>query len=861
MRRKNSAKRTGRRAQRLLSLVLVCCMLLPGLVDSAKAVGAGNNTSRSIAIVLDNSGSMYLRGNMAWCRATYAIEVFASMMNEGDSLQVYPMFDMTAQGKTYSSQSPVTVYGGGDISVIRDLHTPTALGTPIETIDDAYQGLQKTKADEHWLIVLTDGSQFSAGGSELSRSATKKALSEKLSEYNQSVNVLYLGIGSDAAMPEVAGNSTYVYYGDKTAKSTDIGTKLTYMCNMIFGRDELSTNGSDISFDVSMKKLILFVQGSDISNVDLKTASGASVGKPTMSYSPRYSEQGAGNYKGAFGIDTSLSGYIAVYDVELDAGTYGISYSGDVSSISVYYEPDVDLVATLTDEYGSVVDPSGELYPGTYNITYGLVDKYGNATTSALLGKPDYKITYALNGQEKTVTGGEGGQVSVDVKEGDQLTGKISVAYLSGYSITKDAADLGWPSGGFVIVPRPAGMLELKLSGGQDTFNLSELESIPFTATLLYEGRPLTAAELANARLNTAITGGNACCTVKESGDVFAIFLQYAGTGADTECTDYEMTVSAAYTDEFGVEAVSNDVVVSFDVEDDGFGLDMDIEGKSYFEIPKLSESGYLRVVLSADGEPLTDEQLARTVLRIDGDGLTCEAEPLYGESAFNVRIKDDSKAQSGKYKLNVTAVSQDQVGREITAEGRKTVELNNYPQWLWILLAILIILVLSLIIFLILNAKVMPRKIGVVPAQTRFIVDGEVINGSVKPNYSGKGKKSGSLQIATPPYSGSPLVKGGFNLTLQAASPRRVKSSRRRVRVTVMSPSNTAALQSLTIGTHTLTKLDEGDGITWMLDSKPVPSASAPTNFEIAHKATCVFAGETIDGTSFMLSVQLKFE
>ena len=66
--------------RRLLSMLLV---LVLGFATASGALAAGgtkNTVSRSIAIVFDNSGSMYMQGNKAWCRATYAIEVFASMM-------------------------------------------------------------------------------------------------------------------------------------------------------------------------------------------------------------------------------------------------------------------------------------------------------------------------------------------------------------------------------------------------------------------------------------------------------------------------------------------------------------------------------------------------------------------------------------------------------------------------------------------------------------------------------------------------------------------------------------------------------------------------------------------------------------
>ena len=87
---RNHSKARNRLMTRLLSGVLVCILLFSASGTSALAAnGTKNATSRAIAIVFDNSGSMYTKQNKAWCRATYAIEVFASMMNQGDTLQVY----------------------------------------------------------------------------------------------------------------------------------------------------------------------------------------------------------------------------------------------------------------------------------------------------------------------------------------------------------------------------------------------------------------------------------------------------------------------------------------------------------------------------------------------------------------------------------------------------------------------------------------------------------------------------------------------------------------------------------------------------------------------------------------------------
>ena len=54
-------------------------------------------TKRAIYVVFDNSGSMYGDGNKAWSQATYAMEVFAAMMNyeSGDVMPGFPMHDIT----------------------------------------------------------------------------------------------------------------------------------------------------------------------------------------------------------------------------------------------------------------------------------------------------------------------------------------------------------------------------------------------------------------------------------------------------------------------------------------------------------------------------------------------------------------------------------------------------------------------------------------------------------------------------------------------------------------------------------------------------------------------------------------------
>ena len=83
--------------QILVFVLLVCNLFVCTLPVSARKA----EIKRNIAIVFDNSGTMYYKGEKAWCRATYAMEVFASMMNKGDSLSIHPMNPIEVNGNKY----------------------------------------------------------------------------------------------------------------------------------------------------------------------------------------------------------------------------------------------------------------------------------------------------------------------------------------------------------------------------------------------------------------------------------------------------------------------------------------------------------------------------------------------------------------------------------------------------------------------------------------------------------------------------------------------------------------------------------------------------------------------------------------
>ncbi len=265
----------------------------------------------------------------------------------------------------------------------------------------------------------------------------------------------------------------------KAAKSEDVLSTLTVMCNQIFGRDTLPKSyitGKTVKFDISMSKMIVFVQGENVSDVTVTGASGP-IGKKLSSASTKYGTKGCGNYKSI--TDTTLQGMMVTY-TDCATGTYTINYKGTATSIEVYYEPNADLDFVFTDASGKTVDPKA-LYEGDYKVSFGMKDaKTGKLISSPLLGQPSYQGSYSVNGKEQTFKQDKGynGEIPVSLSMNDTFEAKLTVTYLSGYTISKDSTDFGWPKGGIKVAARPAGELKLEISGGQASYPLDIKRSI-----------------------------------------------------------------------------------------------------------------------------------------------------------------------------------------------------------------------------------------------------------------------------------------------------------------------------------------------------------------------------------------------
>ena len=835
-----TTRRTG--ISRLVCLLLVCLLLLP-MIMPASAAGK-DVPPRAIAIVFDNSGSMYGAGNYAWCQATYAIEVFAAMMNPGDILEIYPMHAIMVNGKQYSDSQPLVIRDLSQVSQIQQIITPSAGGTPIETIDAAYNGVKRHTGMEQWLIVLTDGTQFDGV-----TGSTTDALTKKLTAYNNDTNVMYLGIGKGAAEPSITGSHKhFVTVADRSEK---VPAELTKMCNLIFGRDALPDTDKNFEIDLPMNKLIVFVQGKDVSDVSLSCDSG-SLGKAVSTYSPHYSVMGGGSPS-----DTSLQGSMAIYE-QCPAGDYTISCSGNPSSISVYYEPNVELMAQLLDKDGN---PTDQLVSGTNHIRYGLIKPNGDVAESPLLGNTSYSITYTINGKSQTITDTKPGTIPVDLDVGDVLDVHVEVTYLSGYYLERDGSAMGFPK-----TAAAAAIGDLKIScQGQDSCDLSALPNLgAFPLEITYEGEVISGADLENTKVTAAVDDSGLSCRVEKTGAGYTAQLEAAGGLENTPCKTYNITFTAEYTLSDGQVATAT-ATVPFSLVDDRTQLAMTLEPSStYIVMSELEDAQPFVARFTSDGQPLTDAELNALQIEAELEGQKLSYKLLPGESAVEIRLDPNADYETGGHTLKVTAAGKDSLGAPVNLEETADVELQHYPQWVRWLILLLILLLIFLLIRAYLNTKVLPKKVIIRGGSTRFTVGGKTITGSAKCQYPKGGKRSANITVSAPPCASTPDAKGGVSIDVVAVSPRKTKSSARRAGVVAVRPVHGVNVDTIQVGTNTFRKDSTGkfvkQGAKAPTPGKGKQAKEGATMFEIGNNSNILISGKTSGGSSFSCICKLQF-
>lgn len=781
---------TGRIAAVLLTLILLLTSI------SVPAYAAQKEQKpRAIAIVFDNSYSMYRNNEKAWCRATYAMEVFAAMLNDGDTLMIYPMHPITVEGQKYSQEKPLTITDPSQSAKIRKIYTDDPQGTPIECLDAAAAGLRKTNVapENKWLIVLTDGTEFYKDDEELTTEQTKAELGTRVNAYVGDMNVQYLGIqtADPVSTPNDPPSSGYT---EKIAtNSADVLSVLTGMCNQIFGRDTIPASrnrGGKLNFDISMKKLIVFVQGENVSDVSVTGANGP-VGTLTASPDVHYAENGAGDRaEGNCVSDTSLQGMLVTY-TDCPAGEYTVSYSGTATSIEAYYEPDADLDFVFTDENGTAVDPDQDLYEGQYKVSYGIKDaKTGELIDSDLLGEPVYDGLYSLDGNKDAGETtpirhtGMSGEAPVTLKLGNIFYAKMTVTYLSGYTITKDSLDFGWPELGLPIVPKPVANFALTISPDDAVYPRAKLEEgEPFRVDVSYDNRPLTGSELEKVTLAWDEAISNAAIEQTLAEDHFELKLRHKDPDdpSATVCGPCTVPITATYTAP-GSEEAKTSAPLSYTIEDPSDGLKVELTApQDYFVIAEIDDGESLRADITYKGERINDEDLKDYDFTVDCEGLEFDVQPIAGESAYSIRLLSSNDPEAGRYKVTATAKPSGNTETTGSSDTAK-IELSTMPEWLRTLLIVIpILLLLLLLIYLLFFLPVMPKIITGQKKASNFTISGDEIGGGAKIS---NGKKYGKTLTVEPPKTSNYVYSFAMRLQMKPMDPITKPSSKRRVKV-----------------------------------------------------------------------------
>lgn len=710
----------------ILSLLTICTFLLTTSSNTYAAKKA--EESRAIGIVFDNSGSMYVDGQLAWCRATYAMEVFASMLNKGDTLQIYPMHPITVDKKEYTMNKPLTITDSSQASSIRNIFTKEALGTPIESVDKAITGINKVKADKKYVIVLTDGDKFYKNNYEMSVENTKSELKQRFEKNaSASLSMMYLGIGENVVTP---GATKSKYIIEKAVSDSDETLAvLTEMCNTIFGRDSVPKKfiqNNKLTLDISINKLIVFVQGENVSDLKLSSSSG-NVGKKESSATTKYGTDGCGNYESV--SDKSLQGMMVTY-TNVAAGTYNIEYKGKASSVEVYYEPNADLAFVFTDADGNTVDPKS-LYEGDYKVSFGMQDGITKQMIeSELLGKPHYEVTYTINGKSYPFSqDGFNGEVPIKLKMNDKFEANLTVTYLNDYTLHKDSSEFGWQKGGITVAAKPAGNLKLKISGGDKQYSLQDLEKgSPYIAEVYYQDKKLTGKELEKVKLTWQPETSHAEIKQTFADDHYNLTLHYKNpkAPANTQCGKCKVTIYAEYAAQ-GSEASKANTTMTYKIEDDFIPVDMALDiSQDYIVIKNIEESEPIIVNFTMDGKPLSEEDFKSLSLQVDTGGIEYQLTPNSQNSSYAIQLKSTNGIDKGKYAIKVTGKYLDHIKRETTMEASGKIKLDTIEKWIKWLIIILIILFILLLIWLISRIKVLPKRIHIAKSASRFIFDGE---------------------------------------------------------------------------------------------------------------------------------------
>lgn len=367
--------------------------------------------SKLINVVYDDSGSMYevKRGGShvdTWGKAKYAMEVFVSMLGTNDTMNIYYMSDY---GSGATNPPRLTFNGSSNaqnnVDMIHNEKTVSS-NTYFNTIVKAMNDLKSGIADEKYLVILTDG-DIEDG---------KKPVSEIdafLADKSDNTIVVYLAMGSGVKklVTNKPEKNIIVY---QAATNDQILSRVTDISNRIFMNNKVAVKNQSFDFDIPMKELTVFVQGSNLSYKGLKDGSGNVIADPTKEVKVKGSACDATDQDNE--PMTGLNGLILVYQGDYNPGKYEVLVDG-AETVEVYYKPNIDVCVDLYDSKGNIVENVDNIEAGDYKLSFGFVKAGTNERVnkdSSLLGNVQYNAKFIINGKEYPGAYKDGDKISLE---------------------------------------------------------------------------------------------------------------------------------------------------------------------------------------------------------------------------------------------------------------------------------------------------------------------------------------------------------------------------------------------------------------------------------------------------------------
>ena len=359
----------------VLALFLAFAAALQG---AGQADAGTTRKTRRIHLVYDDSGSMCV--DDSWSQAKYALEIFAAMVGEGDTLAVYPMSKVNDDA-TMEAGYPIVFdssqSGADRVRTVVEEMTDFG-GTPIETVEAAGYDLQAAEADEKWLVVMTDGG-FGSYRSSMSTSDMQNLITGYADE---TCRVIYYGIG---AATHFDSSSARPGFQDIYTDSDTIRETITDIATQVFGLQKIPHSGTgtvSFSADIPLSRIIILAQGKavTVSDLSLDGAKGPDASQVvpvsvTKDTEPVYQDDNSMEI--AEGLEGVVSTFSAADEQKPFApGNY--SFTTNADNVEVYYEPGVLLAATIEPVEGSPVDilhgQTDELPAGKWKVHLAMIN-------------------------------------------------------------------------------------------------------------------------------------------------------------------------------------------------------------------------------------------------------------------------------------------------------------------------------------------------------------------------------------------------------------------------------------------------------------------------------------------------------